>query len=126
LEEAALPLVHFFDFYILLKGRFGSEAEIQTAKHRLRPLRRHLSVRRAEINVSEIRKLISRWHRDEVGAERNAARRKKSVSTDSRHYPQERPVEDSRIPDSEPPGWIAISIEFCVSQRRSTAGLPAG
>ena len=32
--------------------RKGSEAEIQTAKHRLRPLRRHLSVRRAEINVS--------------------------------------------------------------------------
>jgi hypothetical protein len=27
-------------------------------------------------NVSEIRKLISRWHRDELGAERKAARRK--------------------------------------------------
>jgi hypothetical protein len=26
--------------------------------------------------VSEIRKLISRWHRDELGAERKAARRK--------------------------------------------------
>jgi hypothetical protein len=43
-------------------------------------------------NVSEIRNLISRWHRDELGAERKAARRKcsESVSTDSRHYPQER------------------------------------
>ena len=26
--------------------------------------------------MSEIRKLISRWHRDELGAERKAARRK--------------------------------------------------
>jgi hypothetical protein len=69
-------------------GSGNSNRDI-TAKHRLRPLRRHVSVRRAEINVSEIRKLISRWHLDEVGAERNAARRKKSVSTDSRHYPQE-------------------------------------
>ena len=28
------------------------------------------------VGVSEIRKLISRWHRDELGAERKAARRK--------------------------------------------------
>jgi hypothetical protein len=35
---------------------------------------RHLSERKC--NVSEIRKLISRWHRDELGAERKAARRK--------------------------------------------------
>ena len=47
-----------------------------TAKHRLRPLRRHLSVRRAEMQCERIRKLISRWHRDELGAERKAARRK--------------------------------------------------
>ena len=45
-----------------------------TAKHRLRPLRRHLSVRRAEMQCERIRKLISRWHRDELGAERKAAR----------------------------------------------------
>ena len=32
--------------------------------------------RRAERNVSEVRKLISRWHRNKLGAERNAARRK--------------------------------------------------
>jgi hypothetical protein len=48
---------------------FGSKAEIQTEtlpkSTDLRPLRRHLSVRRA-----------GRWHRDELGAERKAARRK--------------------------------------------------
>jgi hypothetical protein len=38
-------------------------------------LRRHLSVRRAEINVSGSAN-SSRWHRDELGAERKAARRK--------------------------------------------------
>jgi hypothetical protein len=40
--------------------------------------------------VSEIRKLISRWHRDELGAEREAARRECSKSLASRHYPQVR------------------------------------
>ena len=44
--------------------------------HRLRPLRRHLSIRRAEMQCERIRKLRSRWHRDELGAERKAARRK--------------------------------------------------
>jgi hypothetical protein len=43
-------------------------------------------------NVSDIRTLTSRWHRDELGAERKAARREmpENVSTDSRHYPQVR------------------------------------
>jgi hypothetical protein len=38
-----------------------------------------------------IRKLISRWHRDELGAEsRQRVEMLESVSTDSRHYPQVR------------------------------------
>jgi hypothetical protein len=41
------------------RGRIGK---------RRRPLRRHLSVRRAEMQCERIRKLISRWHRDELGA----------------------------------------------------------
>jgi hypothetical protein len=43
------------------------------------------------MQCERIRKLISRWHRDELGAERMAARRKCFESgNDSRHYPQER------------------------------------
>ena len=43
------------------------------------------------MQCERIRKLISRWHRDELGAERKAtAEMLESVSTDSRHYPQER------------------------------------
>jgi hypothetical protein len=40
----------------------------------------------------QCRKLISRWHRDELGAraQGGAAEMLESVSTDSRHYPQER------------------------------------
>jgi hypothetical protein len=34
------------------------------------PLRRHLNVRRAEMQCERIRKLISRWHRDELEYER--------------------------------------------------------
>jgi hypothetical protein len=43
------------------------------------------------MQCERIRKLISRWHRDELGrAQGNAAEMLKSVSTDSRYYPQER------------------------------------
>ena len=50
-----------------LNGWNGIQTDI-TARHRLRPLRRHLSVRRAEMQCERIRKLISCWHRDELGA----------------------------------------------------------
>jgi len=51
-----------------------------------------------QCNVSEIRKLISRWHRDERGAERKAARRKcpKSLAPILDIIPQERGVDASR------------------------------
>ena len=42
------------------------------------------------MQCERIRKLISRWHRDELGAERKAARRKCSKALASRHYPNER------------------------------------
>jgi hypothetical protein len=79
----------------------GEDADGRTSpgenfRHRIgkwrRPLRRHLSVRRAEMQCERIRKLISRWHRDEPGAraQGSAAEMLESVSTDSRHYPLER------------------------------------
>jgi hypothetical protein len=63
----------------------GEDADGRTSpgenfRHRIgkrrRPLRRHLSVRRAEMQCERIRKLISRWHRNKLGAERKAAWRK--------------------------------------------------
>jgi hypothetical protein len=44
------------------------------------------------MQCERIRKLISRWHRDELRAARKAVRREmpENVSTDSRHYPEVR------------------------------------
>jgi hypothetical protein len=60
---------------------YRSEAEIQTLRHYRKAPATAIAAAperpgERKCNVSEIRKLISRWHRDELGAERKAARRK--------------------------------------------------
>jgi hypothetical protein len=62
-----------------------AEAEIQTAKHRLRPLRRHLSVRRAEMQCErDPQTHIARASR------RTGSRAQGSAAEMLEHYPQER------------------------------------
>ena len=65
-------------------GNWGNDdkSQIRPLQIQNRPLTlkigqyRQLSVRREEMQCERIRKLISRWHRDELGAERKATRRK--------------------------------------------------